>query len=338
VDEVRRGGRVRNATEKGADYFGHDGDCGCGGCGGEGGDGGGGGNGGGEDAKQLGKLKANVQSTEAQLLAAIAKQTAVKAAKEEWKKAVVCVTKEEFLEMGAAGLQPGFDYYTQIYNNPNGKLFGTKRAYQGATVFNPLKIKELDYAAVCLLIDLLSGFGFEEFTPEFLQGMKDEAPAVMKSARENFDWSGVQGAAKYDASLQRKLQRKAAAAASKTSAASSSSSSSSSFSSSSSSAAAEPTLSGLEEEDARIKVVRSWEDGASEKARRIWEWWRVRVHHVKIFHYWPIALRLVALVQPSSARMERVFSQLKLVLDSVGSSCLEETVEARMLVRENKGL
>ena len=85
-------------------------------------------------------------------------------------------------------------------------------------------------------------------------------------------------------------------------------------------------------------MVRSWEGDPAEKARQIWEWWRVRVHQVKIFHYWPLALRLVALVQPSSARMERVFSQLKLVLDSVGSSSLEETVETRMFVRVNKKL
>jgi hypothetical protein len=51
-----------------------------------------------------------------------------------------------------------------------------------------------------------------------------------------------------------------------------------------------------------------------------------------------LALRLVALVQPSSARMERIFSQLKLTLDAVGSSCLEKTVEARLFVRENAAL
>jgi hypothetical protein len=51
-----------------------------------------------------------------------------------------------------------------------------------------------------------------------------------------------------------------------------------------------------------------------------------------------LALRLVALVQPSSARMERIFSQLKLTLDAVGSSCLEKTLEARLFVRENAAL
>jgi hypothetical protein len=151
----------------------------------------------------------------------------------------------------------------------------------------------------------------------------------MKSAREDFNWSGVRGAADYDASLQRKLQQEVAAGAGSGAGASSSSSSSA--------AAQAPSLD-PEIEGARVKAVRNWEDDAAETARRIWEWWRVRVHRVKIFHFWPLALRLVVLVQPSSARMERVFSQLKLVLGSVGTSCLEETVEARMFVRENKCL
>jgi hypothetical protein len=284
----------------------------------------------GEEVQHLGEHKAKVKSTAAQLVGAIAEQAAAETAKEEWKKAVVCVTKEEFLEMGVAGLQPGYNYYTEIYNNPAGKLYKLKRAYQGATVFNPLKIKSMDYTSVCLLIDLLSGFGFEEFTPEFLEGMKQEAPAVMKSAREGSAWSGVRGAADYDASLQRKLQKAAAEVAASAAAAASSSSSSA--------AAAQAASSEPKAKDARIKTVRSWEDDTAETARRIWEWWRVRVYRVKIFTFWPLALRLVALVQPSSARMERVFSQLKLFLDAVGSSCLEETVEARMLVRENKGL
>ena len=105
-------------------------------------------------------------------------------------------------------------------------------------MLNPLKLKELDHTSVCILIDLLAGFGFEEFTPEFLQGMKDEAPAVMKSACENFDWSGVRGAAEYDASLQRKSKRNKAAAVVTSGAAAPSSSSSSS----SSTAATQPTL------------------------------------------------------------------------------------------------
>jgi hypothetical protein len=159
---VRRGGRARNVTAKGAGYFvgdvGGDGDGGGGGGDSEGGDGGGedsgeggDGDGGGEEALRMAEYKAQVKSTAAQLVGAIAEQAAAETAKEEWKKAVVCVTKEEFMEMGAAGLQPGYNYYTEIYNNPGGKLYELKRTYQGATVFNPLKIMSMEESEVCLL-------------------------------------------------------------------------------------------------------------------------------------------------------------------------------------------
>ena len=55
----------------------------------------------------------------------------------------------------------------------------------------------------------------------------------------------------------------------------------------------------------------------------------------KFFNFWPIALRLVVLVQPSSAFVERFFSQIKLIIEQIGVSGLEGTVEARTMVRCN---
>ena len=49
------------------------------------------------------------------------------------------------------------------------------------------------------------------------------------------------------------------------------------------------------------------------------------------FTFWSEALRLVALVQPSSADVERLFSQLKLALDQIGVSGLEECHEGARL-------
>jgi hypothetical protein len=57
------------------------------------------------------------------------------------------------------------------------------------------------------------------------------------------------------------------------------------------------------------------------------------VYEVQEFDYIPVALRLVALVQPSSCGIERVFSQMKLVLDSRGDSVLESTLESRLFER-----
>jgi hypothetical protein len=92
---------------------------------------------------------------------------------------------------------------------------------------------------------------------------------------------------------------------------------------------------GVVQDDPRDVLVLDWKDDLIELARRIWEWWRDRV---TLFKFWSLALRLVVLVQPSSAVMERYFSQLKRTLETIGYSALEKTVTARMLARENHGL
>jgi hypothetical protein len=72
----------------------------------------------------------------------------------------------------------------------------------------------------------------------------------------------------------------------------------------------------------RVPEYKKWEDDPAERARRIWLWWRIRVYEVQEFQFIPLALRLVALVQPSSCGIERVFSQLKLILDACGENVL----------------
>jgi hypothetical protein len=80
-------------------------------------------------------------------------------------------------------------------------------------------------------------------------------------------------------------------------------------------------------------VVNKWRDDPKEKARRIFEWWRARVDR---FPTWAHALRLVGLVQASSAFVERVFSRMKYIIQSIGESALEDTIESRLFVAINK--
>jgi hypothetical protein len=56
----------------------------------------------------------------------------------------------------------------------------------------------------------------------------------------------------------------------------------------------------------------TWKDDPSEVARRAWEWWGA---HRKRFPSFALAVRLVVLVQTSTAAVERAFSQLKLIAD-----------------------
>ena len=48
------------------------------------------------------------------------------------------------------------------------------------------------------------------------------------------------------------------------------------------------------------------------EARRVWEWWRSNNSNPKI-HYFAVAAGLVALVQVSNAKVERMFSQVKVI-------------------------
>lgn len=79
---------------------------------------------------------------------------------------------------------------------------------------------------------------------------------------------------------------------------------------------------------------KTWLDDPIEKARRLWEWWRA--NHNK-FTYFSKAARLVVLVQTSSCAVERVFSQVKYILETVGDLVLEESLEARLMERINCG-
>ena len=65
----------------------------------------------------------------------------------------------------------------------------------------------------------------------------------------------------------------------------------------------------------------------------MWEWWRA--HHHKLT-YFSLAARLVALVQISSASVERVFSQVKFIVETIGLSVLEDTMEIRLMSRINE--
>jgi hypothetical protein len=78
----------------------------------------------------------------------------------------------------------------------------------------------------------------------------------------------------------------------------------------------------------------TWKDDSIETARHTWEFWRVHRKNVKIFHI-AKADCLIALVQISSASVERIFSQMKQIQDSCGDSILGETFFSRVCERCN---
>ena len=178
-----------------------------------------------------------------------------------------------------------------------GKLHNLYLAFKGAEIFDPLRVKEMSEPATMQQADLLPRFGFPEFNDEFVEALKNEIPRYRRMARAHFDWNALDGAKEYN----EKIQELNAGRGN------------------------DPTL--------REPAYPNWEHDPAERGRRIWLWWRIRVYEVQEFEYITVALRLIALVPPSSCGIERVFSQLKLVLDSCGDNILESTIESRLFER-----
>jgi hypothetical protein len=226
-------------------------------------------------------------------------------AMQQWKDAVVFVTEKDFLGSAKEMVKPGYDYYKEIYCTPGGELYNLRQAYEAASVFDVIAIKELEPEArsmrLHVLVDLFPNFGFEHFTPNFFHAMKEQIPDVLKHIDKPFDWSEVQGAKQYDKRNKKARNKKATAIHS----------------------------------DAREVLPDKWEDDIGERARRLWEWWKMRRDILKT---WALALRLVILVMPSSCGVERVFSQLKHILAVCGNSPTEEMLELRTLVRCNASI
>jgi hypothetical protein len=179
----------------------------------------------------------------------------------------------------------------------------------------PIVMKEVSTETATDFINDLRSFNFPEFNDSFLKGLGKEIPLFMKHVNAEFDWDAVVGAKEYDKKLQEKKLAAELLAV---------------YNSSSST---NRVFSEIYTDESHIK---SWKDDASECARRVWEWWRSRLVGSNTFMYFPTALRLIILVQSSSAFIERVFSQLKLIIEQIGEAALESTLEARAFVRMNK--
>ena len=98
----------------------------------------------------------------------------------------------------------------------------------------------------------------------------------------------------------------------------------------------EATSDGGGQGEVRDPVYTTWVDDPAEVSMRVWAFWRQwLIDGAGQLTYWNVALRLVVLVQPSSASAERVFTQLKLILETCGDAMLAQTVRVRLSHRCN---
>lgn len=80
---------------------------------------------------------------------------------------------------------------------------------------------------------------------------------------------------------------------------------------------------------------KSWKDDTSETARRVWEFWRMETQFSLCFQSLKLLAVLVVIIQISSASVERVFSQLKQVLETTQDSALKDVIVCRIMERIN---
>lgn len=213
-----------------------------------------------------------------------------------------------------------------------GDCFNIKMAFHAATIFDPLD--GYNIAELGVLIGDLKYFGFPEFNSSFLETMKKEAPLVMIEMTKPFDLDAEPHAKQYNemlAAKQDKAVRKSDAKAGDGGAAETETGG----------GGAETKIGDNDTDTTTSRDVdyMNWQGDPVERGRRVWIWWKTRLF-AKIgsrkFPAWALALRLVALVRPSSAAVERVFSHLKRLVDICGHNMLAEVAEARMLTKCNK--
>jgi len=220
-------------------------------------------------------------------------------------------TYQEFVDFAHEQLKPGFDYYRGKYLTRGGELSSFRSAMRGASVFDVLELQHMQEGLAGMLIRDISYFGFPSIDEEVLHQMTRELPALIELCKLPFDWSKVDGAAKYDSTVASGL-------------------------SSSSSRVCSPTFRSPERFECTEENAKGlWKKDPVEKARRIWAWWN-QMNTDGRCDTFNLVRRQLALVQPSSASAERGFSRLKLILDQIGDSAMKDTILTRLMISVNR--
>ena len=207
-----------------------------------------------------------------------------------------CTTFEGFKELGMEAAAPMIKEYIRLFISADGDYHQCVEAYIAARLLNPLAARYMINIELEEAIrDGLCHFGFDEFRRG--SGLLDGMIGEIAKYRAAIDSTGANFWSQVEGAekYDKDLREKA-------------------------------------EEDPVKYAGRTWMDDRVETARRVWEWWRAKRH---LFTYFSMAARLVATVLISSAAVERVFSQIKLIVEAVGNSALEETLETRVMERVN---
>lgn len=205
-------------------------------------------------------------------------------------------TREDFMEHGKKVVKPVFEDFHRIFLRQGGDYTTLTSAYSAASVLNPLVAATMSIETATEKIQSLKSFGFDEFRET--HGILDEMIKELPIYMAKVQDTGVLFWNRVEGAHEydKTLAEKA-----------------------------------LKNPGKYVGVT--WKNDPIEKARRIWEWWRSK--RCTELHHFTWAARLVALVQVSSASVERIFSQVKLIVETTGVNPLEETLTTRLMERCN---
>ena len=205
-------------------------------------------------------------------------------------------TVKEFKAHGTESAEPMIKEFKRLFLDPKGDYYDSVAAFMAARVFNPLCAVGMNKAAMIDAIKSLFLFGFDEFRHG--RGIIEDL---------------VKELPKYRAVVEATTECY--------------------WSEMEGAAAYDAKLRKQAEKNPEKYGMKTWKDDRVEKARRVWEWWRSKASK---FNFFFTAARLIALVPVSSTSVERVFSQVKFIIETVCEGALEETLETRVMERVNR--
>ena len=260
------------------------------------------------------------------------------------------VTEDQFVSYGKKVVKPGLEYAkkrfidVEVENTGRGAFAINKglqatKAFNGATIFNPEVIATMDTEHVISHLKALLHFDF--VTEDMVDDAILECDLVLNHAKQHpnlpdvcvKDHSTMQktNVIKKKLALKRILARRRR----------------------------EKIIDELENvfndegyvqlpngilpNEIGVNELRSEQPHVTKKAYAIMEWWRCTgtnnadtgIPRYKAFPSWGRLIKLIALCVPSSASVERVFSQLKLCLSAQRNAMLVDEIETSLILRVN---
>ena len=249
---------------------------------------------------EIGNVKSNLRELQRTETAIKKKVIEHQKLYDEWKIEFPYRTHDSLTDWGRQLMIPAKEYYTSLFTDPEGDCSNTVHMAEAAELFNPVMLSNISETEIVTklhyLVDKLVYFKYAGyFTEGFIKRLKNELPDVVKEARRDHDLDRIKGNKQYYTRLQRRMKRH--------------------------------NIQNGDDMD--------WKEDAGEYARRIWEWWRIRVQQ---FPCHALAIRLVVLSQLSSCSVERVFSRLSLIRERCGENLYEDMTEIRLFMQCNGNL